>query len=446
MIMVMAVLPVAVSLPAQAGAVTVITSFPKEVTDTYKKAFEARHPGIQIQILNKNTNAAVIFIERAKPGMRPDVFWTSAPDAFEVMARSNLLERIPEVRNPDTPDQIGSYPINDPGQRYFGQALSGYGIMWNERYLTAYKLPRPADWSDLTRPVYFGHVALSSPSWSGTTHLMVEAILQGAGWDRGWSQLLQIAANSAAITERSFGVPEGVNTGRYGIGMVIDFFAFVGKRNGFPVEFVYPDVTNFVPASIGLINGAGNPAEARQFIAFTLSNAGQKLLLDPRISRMPVVPYALLQGKVAAGYPTLPEAAAKKPLRFNAGLAQERIRLVTAMFDQSITFPIKELRAAAREIFAAEKKMAGRNDPDAAALIAQARKLAFSPVVSEQDLQSLASPALRSSFFGRAEESRMSESQRHDVIAFERQWNTRARASYAEAQAMARRAAARSGP
>lgn len=432
----------AAAAAAIAGEVTVITSFPKEVTDTYKKAFEARNPDIRIQILNKNTNAAVIFIERTAAGARPDVFWASAPDAFEVMARNNLLDPIPEVRNPATPDRIGSYPINDPGHRYYGQALSGYGIMWNERYLAAHKLPRPSEWIDLTRPVYFGHVALSSPSWSGTTHLMVEAILQSAGWDSGWSQLLQIAANSAAITERSFGVPEGVNTGRYGIGMVIDFFAFVGKRNGFPVDFTYPDITNFVPASIGLVAGARNPAEARRFIAFTLSNEGQKLLLEPRISRMPVVPYALLQGKAAAGYPNLPEAAARSTLRFNAGLAQERIRLVTAMFDQTITFPIKELRAAARDIFAAEGKLAGHPDPAAAALIAQARKIAFTPVVSQRDLLD---PALRSSFFGRIEESSMTETQRHDVIALERQWNARARAGYAEAQELVRRAMAQPG-
>lgn len=423
-----------------AGEVTVVTSFPKEVTDAYKRAFEARYPSIRIQIVNKNTNAAVIFIERTLSGSRPDVFWASAPDAFEVMARNNLFESIPDVRNPDAPDQIGSYPINDPGQRYYGQALSGYGIMWNERYLIAHHLPRPVEWDDLTKPIYFGHLALSSPSWSGTTHLMVESILQSAGWNSGWSQLLQIAANSAAITERSFGVPEGVNAGRYGIGMVIDFFAFVGKRNGFPVDFTYPAITNFVPASIGLVRGARNAMDARKFIAFTLSNEGQKLLLDPRISRMPVVPYELLQGKVAAGYPSLPDAAAKNPSHFDAGLAQERIRLVTSMFDQSITFPIKELRAAAREIYAVEEKMVGRNNAEAAELLAKARLLTFSPVVSNENLQD---PALRKIFFGRTEERAIGEVQRHDMIVFERQWNARARAAYLEAKKLALRAEAK---
>ena len=55
----------------------------------------------------------------------------------------------------------------------------------------------------------------------------METILQGEGWDKGWSQLLEISGNSAQITERSFGVPDGVNNGQFGIGIVVDFFGLV---------------------------------------------------------------------------------------------------------------------------------------------------------------------------------------------------------------------------
>ncbi|HJV51624.1 MAG TPA: extracellular solute-binding protein, partial [Noviherbaspirillum sp.] len=184
----------------------IITSFPKEITDAYKKAFEQKHPDIKVEVLNKNHNAALSFIKEASPGQRPDIFWASAPDAFEVLAREKLLARAGDVRNPAAPDRIGNYPVNDPDGLYYGQALSGYGLMWNTRYLKANKLPVPAEWSDLTKAAYFGHVAVSAPSRSGTTHLTVETILQGEGWNKGWTQLLEIAGNCKAITERSFGV------------------------------------------------------------------------------------------------------------------------------------------------------------------------------------------------------------------------------------------------
>ena len=44
---------------AHAGTVAVVTSFPKELTAIYKKAFEAKNPDIKIEILNKNTTAGI---------------------------------------------------------------------------------------------------------------------------------------------------------------------------------------------------------------------------------------------------------------------------------------------------------------------------------------------------------------------------------------------------
>mgnify|MGYP002040601581 CR=1 FL=1 len=45
----------ACAAPALAGTVTVITSFPKDLTQAYKTAFEKANPGITLEILNKNT-------------------------------------------------------------------------------------------------------------------------------------------------------------------------------------------------------------------------------------------------------------------------------------------------------------------------------------------------------------------------------------------------------
>ena len=73
--------------------VTVVTSFPKELTEAYKKAFEAKHPGTRVEILNKNTTAGIAFVRETAAGSRPDVFWASAPDAFEVLAKDGLLTK-----------------------------------------------------------------------------------------------------------------------------------------------------------------------------------------------------------------------------------------------------------------------------------------------------------------------------------------------------------------
>ena len=420
---------------AQAGTVTVVTSFPKELTQAYKAAFEKANPEIKIEILNKNTVQGIAYVRELPVGQRPDVFWASAPDAFEVLTGLKLLEPIGDLANKAAPSKVGAYPINSPDNLYLGQALAGYGLMWNTRYMAANKLPAPKQWADLMKPVYFGHVAMSSPSRSGTTHLTVETLLQGEGWDKGWSQLLQISGNSAAITERSFGVPDGVNNGQFGIGLVIDFFGLAGKYSGFPVEFAYPDVTAVVPANIALVSGGKNTAEARKFISHTVSQQGQELLYNPKISRLPILPPEAMGGKTPAGYPNPFEIAKRAKVQFNSDLSETRYNVVSGLFDQTITFRLKELQAATKAIHAAEAALARKPNANAASLIKQAREAAFTPVVTAQKASDKEFLAL---FAANKKDAAVSKS----VTGLENHWNNSARQNYERARSLAEQALA----
>ena len=419
----------------QAGTVTVITSFPKELTQAYKVAFEKANPSIKLEILNKNTVQGISYVRELPVGQRPEIFWASAPDAFEVLANQKLLEKISDLSNKATPAKVGSYPINDPQGLYLGQALAGYGMMLNTRYLAANKLPPPKQWSDLTQAIYFGHVAVSSPSRSGTTHLTVETLLQGEGWDKGWQQILQIAGNCAAITERSFGVPDGVNNGQFGIGLVIDFFGLAGKFSGFPVEFIYPDVTSVVPANIALISGSKNQDEAKKFIEFSVSLEGQQLLYDPKISRLPILPPEAMGGKTPAGYPNPFELAKRAKVKFDSELSETRYNAVSAMFDQTITFRLKELQAATKAIHAAEMALTKKPNVKGTALLKEARELAFSPVVNSQK-------AVDKDFLSLLAANKKETSVNKQVTALENHWNNSAKSNYVRALSLAEQALA----
>ena len=421
---------------AQAGTVTVVTSFPKELTRIYKTAFEKANPGIKVEILNKNTIQCIAYVRELPVGQRPDIFWASAPDAFEVLAGQKLLDNVAALANKAAPAKVGNYPINNPQGLYLGQALAGYGLMWNTRYMAANKLPAPHQWADLMKPVYFGHVAISSPSRSGTTHLTVETMLQGEGWDKGWHQVLQIAGNCAAVTERSFGVPDGVNNGQFGIGLVVDFFGLAGKYSGFPVEFIYPDVTAVVPANIGLVAGGKNADEAKKFIAFAVSQEGQQLLYDPKISRLPILPPEAMDGKTPKGYPNPFEIAKRAKVHFNSDLSESRYNVVSALFDQTITFRLKELQAATKAIHAAEAALAKTPNPKAAALLKEARDAAFTPVV---DAGKVADREFLAVFAASKKDAAVNKR----VTALEDHWNTSARQNYERAKALAEQALAR---
>ncbi|WP_439586410.1 ABC transporter substrate-binding protein [Hydrogenophaga sp.] len=423
------------SAVAHAGTVSVITSFPKELTEAYKKAFEAANPGIKIEILNKNTTASIAYIKELSAGQRPDVMWASAPDAFEVLARDKLLQAAPEVKNPKAPAKVGNYPINDPNGLYYGQALAGYGLMWNTRYMQANKVPAPREWADLIKPAYFGHVSMSSPSRSGTTHLTVETILQGEGWEKGWTQMLQIAGNCAAVTDRSFAVPDGVNNGQYGIGLVIDFFGLAGKYSGYPVEFHYPSVTAVVPANIALISGGKNADEAKKFIAFTLSTEGQELLFDPKISRLPVLPNASFGGKAPANYPDAQEIAKRAKVQFNTDLSSNRYQVVVSLFDQMVTFRLKELQAATRAIHDADRKLAAKPNAHGSELLRQAKSFAYSSLVPESMVKD-------EKFLNLFRQNKRDVEVAKQLTGLEELWSSKAKANYERARNLANEAAA----
>ena len=412
--------------------VTVVTSFPKDLTEVYKRAFEARNPGVRVEVMNRGTSSGVAFVREAPAANKPDIFWASAPDAFEVLAKDGLLQKF-DGRNPAVPAKIGAYPINDPQGFYYGQALAGYGLMWNTRYMKANKLPEPREWAELMKPAYHGHVAVSSPSRSGTTHLTVETILQGEGWGKGWSQMLQISGNCAAITERSFGVPEGVNNGQYGIGLVIDFFGLSAKASGFPVEFHYPSVTAIVPANIGLIANAKNPELGKRFIAFTLSPEGQALLLDPKISRLPVLPETY--AKAPKDFPDPYRGKIKARVNFDSELSETRYYLVSAIFDQTITFRHKELVTATKAIHNAAARLVAKPSAEGQKLLAEARELAFSPVVGEDK-------AKDKPFLALFRDTKRTAEKTKQVTGLEGYWNGAALKNYTRAAELANQAAA----
>lgn len=375
------------ALPLAANADTnklvIVTSYPHELTTVFKKAFTEKYPDIDVEVLNKNTNAAVNYIESTTGNNRTDLMWASSPDAFEVLKLHKLLEKYhPHVSG--IPKTIGSYPIDDPDGYYSGFALSGYGIMWNTRYLQIKHIPAPQEWSDLTKPVYYGTVGITSPSRSGTAHLTVETILQGKGWTDGWKLVKDICGNLSEVTQRSFGVPEGVNSGQFGVGIVIDFFALSSEANGYPVKFVYPKVTTLVPANIGVIKNAPNAGNAHKFIDFLISKQGQALLFDPHVRRLPVNPDAY--ENAPEGYPNpFEDKSLGRGVDFDVDLSGHRYNVINALFDVMVTYRLNELKAATGAIHKASKALAEHPNAEAQKLVDQARALiAKMPITAEQ--------------------------------------------------------------
>ena len=434
-----AVLALAVAAaPFSAGALenklVVVTSYPPDTTNTVKAAFEKKHPGVKVEMLRKKTTAGIKYLQETAGNNRSDMFWASAPDAFEVLKADGLLQKY-EVKVKGIPEKVGAFPINDPEGYYKGFAASGYGIMWNTRYLKAKKLPVPKSWADLAKPVYHGHVGMSAPSRSGTTHLTVETLLQGKGWEEGWAIWKAIAGNFKTVTERSFGVPDGVNSGQFGIGIVIDFFGLSSEASGFPVKFLYPPVTTLVPANIAIVNKAPHPKAAAAFIEFLLTPEGQEVLLDPKIRRLPVNPATY--AKAPADFPNpFKDKSIGAAVKFDLELSKNRYNVINSLFDVMVTYRLDDLRAATKAIQNAEATMGGKANAEARKLIDEAKALvAAVPIEAAQASQD----DFNSIFKKKRKKATTKVTGRQAEI--EQAWDAKVKANYTKARSLAEKAA-----
>ena len=417
------------------AAVTVLTSFPSGFYEPVRDAFEAAQPDWRLRVVNTKTTAAISQLQdRADDGV--DVFWASAPDAFEVLKAARRLEPV-APRPTGAPPTVGNQPINDPDGAYLGFALSGYGLLWNQRYLDRHGLPTPKRWEDLRRPVYARHLGITAPSRSGTMHLMVETVLQMQGWERGWATWLEIAGNLATVTARSYGVVDGVAKGRFGAGLSIDFLGHSSGPGQEDLRFAYPADSLFHPASVALLRGAPNPDGARAFIDFLLSPAGQALLVRPDIQRLPVRPdtYAA----APAGYPDPYRTETGDDLfLFDRALSGARYELVNLLFDELVTFRVKTLNRVWQLIHDGEARLSALygtdgHEPVAADLLRAARAAATAvPVSAAEAADPAFSLALRRPARGLPVSSRQA--------ALEAAWRAFSQRQLDEALALAERA------
>jgi ABC-type glycerol-3-phosphate transport system substrate-binding protein len=133
------------SAAATTGEVVVLTSFPKELFEAYKQAFEQKYPGIKVVVKQQQTNQAVTYLRETRAKPEADIMWASAVDAFQTLKSDGLLDKVtlPKETLARMPAKVGGFPLDDPDGQYWGFAVSGYGLMWNTRYLALHKLPAP---------------------------------------------------------------------------------------------------------------------------------------------------------------------------------------------------------------------------------------------------------------------------------------------------------------
>ncbi len=181
----------------------------------------------------------------------------------------------------------GNKEKGDPGQYYLGNALSGFGIVYNRDVLRELGRGEPGSWADLTDPALAGWVALADPRLSGSVATTYESVLYSYGWEEGWRILRAMCANSRYFSNTSQKVPLDVSQGQAAAGTAIDFYGRFqsqsllrpGQRaDESRVGYIDPPgLTLIDPDPISMLRAGPNPVVARRFVEFVMREEGQSL-------------------------------------------------------------------------------------------------------------------------------------------------------------------------
>lgn len=352
---------------AQGFELEIITPHNEQIQQEFEQAFVA-HVGrpLKIRWLKQGTGQLLKVLEAkekaAKGGsFELDVFFGGGVPDHDAAAQRGYLEKptLPAEVLAGIPPAIAGVANFDPQQRWFGAALSSFGILMNRRGLATQNLAEVKAWEDLADPRLYSWVVLADPRKSSSVRVAYELVLQQYGWEKGWPLLMQMAANSRTITDASAAVPNEVATGNVLAGPCIDFYAQARVAQAGPEVLAYINPAGgsaITPDPISMLRKPPHREMAEKFIAFVLSREGQRLWILPpgapggprqhALFRLPIRPDAF-EGLTGATHVSNPYEEAGKGVfrKLDDDLQRKRSALLAELFGAALVDLHEDVKA-----------------------------------------------------------------------------------------------------
>ena len=253
------------------GRLVLYTSQPERDAGQTVAAFKRANPGVDVDVFRSGTSEvmAKLAAEFSAGQPKADVLLLADAATMEALTKADRLLPYPEAK------VAGFDPTAyDATRTYFGSKLITTGIAVN----TAAKT-RPTSWADLARAEYKGQIAMPSPLYSGAAAIMLGTMSTRP--DLGWSYFEKLKASDAVAVRGNGAVLTAVANGEKIYGVLVDFMAFNAKAKGSPIDFIFPAEGNpAVTEPVAILKATQNPAAARAFVDFILSDEGQKLAVS----------------------------------------------------------------------------------------------------------------------------------------------------------------------
>jgi iron(III) transport system substrate-binding protein len=268
------VTPELVAAATKEGKVVFYTSVEVKVGEAMAKAFQAKYPGITVQV--ERTGSERVFQrlgqETSARIYAADVVNSSDAAHFIIWKREGWLA-------PVLPEDVAlHYPAasRDPDGMFAPWRATLSVIGYNTTLVKPDQAPK--SFADLLDPKWSGKIVKAHPGYSGT---ILTATFQIAR-DLGWDYLGKLAQQKVMQVQSANEPPKKMALGERAImADGVEYQLLIFKEQGEPVEVVYPtEGTPMVISPSAVLKNAPHPNAARLFQLYLFSAEGQQLLVD----------------------------------------------------------------------------------------------------------------------------------------------------------------------
>src|SRR3954468_22034756 len=255
------------------GKIVRYTSIELQTAEKIAKAFEAAHPGIDVQV---ERNGCERIVQRITQERSSNIH---AADVVECSDMTALLDwRKQGWLAAYLPEDVATYPADyrDPDGFYATDRITLSPILYNTKLVKPEDAPK--SFADLLDPKWKGKLVKAHPGYSGTIMTVTYEISRDLGWDYlkklGTQQVMQVQSAADPPKKVAQGErPVAADGGEYLPLQMIE--------KGAPLALVYPtEGTPTIPGGAGVMVDAPHPNAARMFANYLFSKDGQQLLVD----------------------------------------------------------------------------------------------------------------------------------------------------------------------
>jgi len=268
------VTPELIEAAKKEGKIVWYTSVELELAEKVAKAFEAKYPGIPVQVERSGAERNFQRLSQEYSSNIHEADFVNSSDAahFIVWKRQGWLA-------PFVPDEVAQYyppEQKDPDGTYATWRMTLSIMGYNTRLVKPDQAPK--SFADLLDPKWAGKMVKAHPGYSGTILTSTFEMARDLGWD----YFAKLAKQRVMQVQSATDPPRKLAAGERSI--MIDgseYVLLIAKEKGSPVEPIYP--TEGSPSIVGpsaVLKDAPHPNAARLFAIYSFSIECQQLIVD----------------------------------------------------------------------------------------------------------------------------------------------------------------------